>query len=194
MVVCNNLKRYDFSQYHKNFKINEIKVTGNKYPETLIFTDKHLEVLGVTDRYIEYFYHEYLTNAMKIEQEIININNGQPKIKKYKHISYFVAEANFWRFQLYEIYDSADKKINKTELVWKHSIYGWMGARSYVKDAPEIQCFKKYPEIPFGAGKSFLYYCDKPQYLKYCEKYDKDEESRKAYAKYIKDHIHEIFF
>lgn len=69
-----------------------------------------------------------------------------------------------------------------------------MGARSYVKDAPEIQCFKKYPEIPFGAGKSFLYYCDKPQYLKYCEKYDKDEESRKAYAKYVKDHIHEIFF
>lgn len=197
MVICNKFKRYninsDFDRHHRpqHSKIIEVKITGKTYPETLIFTDKHLEVLGVTDRYIEYFYHKYLTYTMKIEREIAK-NTSELTSKAYKIISSAIGEADFWWFQLHEIYESADERINKTELVWKHSIYGWMRARSYVKDAPEIQCFKKYPEIPFGTGESFLYYCDKPQYLKYCEKYDKDEESRKTYLKYLNDHIHEL--
>lgn len=83
MVVCNNLKRYENITPNQ---IVECKPTGSKYLETLIFTDKHLEVLGIKDEYIEYLYHEYLDYAKQLEIKIVKNISEQAELQPVKPI------------------------------------------------------------------------------------------------------------
>lgn len=172
MVVCDNVFYFrEKTQENNHSIITQIdKETIHKYPKLLTFTDKHLEVLGITDKYIKYFYDDYIASATKIET-CINCLPNSNDLDAQRQLFNHLCNADDLYFELQFFFEEAERRIHETDLTWNNNIYYWMGFRPWVRDAPELQIYKIYPDLKYHTRKSWLYLYDKKKYVKYLKDY-----------------------
>lgn len=163
-------KNYEVDIVNKRGKVIGKSYNGATVDEAyIVFSEDNLRALGVTSEYIDYFYKKFLHNLEsknKIEAEL----KKQPDDETLKNnFLLFSNEAEFWKWQILDIHRWAVRRTKCPEDDLQLPLYYWMGFREYIRDIPELQKFKLYPELDYYYDKnSFLYFFDRDKYIKLC--------------------------